>query len=53
MSLFHARTAQTISTKFCIDLHTSSGKVLNQVWPYQPDLLTPDYPKLQNLNQIR
>jgi len=29
MSLFHKRTAWPISTKFCTDLHTNSGKVLN------------------------
>jgi len=29
MSLFHAQTAKPISTKFCSDLPTNSGKVLN------------------------
>jgi len=29
VSLFHAQTTGSISTKFCIDLHTNSGKVLN------------------------
>jgi len=29
VSLFHARTAQPISTKFCTDLDTNSGRVLN------------------------
>jgi len=30
MSPFHARTARPISTKFCTDLPTNSGKVLNK-----------------------
>jgi len=31
MSPFHARTAGPISTKFCTDLPTNSGKILNTV----------------------
>jgi len=29
MSFFHVGTARPMSTKFCTDLHTDSGKVLN------------------------
>jgi len=38
MSLFHAQPAQPISTKFCTDLNTNSGKVLNTCMtpPTQP-----------------
>jgi len=38
MSPFHARTARPISTKFCTDLPTNSGKVLNtsMIQPTQP-----------------
>jgi len=38
MSPFHARTARPISIKFCMDLPTNSGKVLNtsMTLPIQP-----------------
>jgi len=38
MSLFHLRTAEPISTKFCKDLHTRSGKILfiTMTLPTQP-----------------
>jgi len=44
VSLFHVQTAVSISTKFCTDLHTNSGKVFNNP-------LIPGYSKLQNLNK--
>jgi len=45
MSPFHARTARPISTKFCTDLPTNSGKVLNTstAMPTQP--LVPGVPQ--------
>jgi len=45
MSPFHTRTARPISTKFCTDLSTNSGKVLNTSMtpPTQP--LNPRVPK--------
>jgi len=50
MSLFHARTAGPISTKFCTDLPTNPGMVLSTsmtapTWP--PDPRVPQTPKLQ------
>jgi len=53
ISLFRAWTARPISTKFSIDLHTDSGKVLNtsMTQPIYP--LTPEYPKLQKLSRSR
>jgi len=41
VSVFHTRTANPISAKFCTDLHTNSGKVLNTrltlpIWPPDP-----------------
>jgi len=52
MPLFHERTAIPISTKFCTDLNTNPGKVLNTrlTWPY-PTPRPGWYPKLQNLNR--
>jgi len=46
-----AQTAGPISTKFCTDLLTNSGKLLNTTMTPQPDPLTPGYPKLQNLSR--
>jgi len=51
MYLFHKRTAQPISTKFCTDFHTNTGKVLNTSMTCQSNPLTPGYPKLQNLSR--
>jgi len=48
MSPFHARAARSISTKFCTNLPTSSGKVLNTsiTSPIQPlDPGVPQTPK--------
>jgi len=51
MSLFHAQTAEPISAKFCTDLHTNSGKVLNTSMTLPTRTCDPRYPKLQNLNR--
>jgi len=45
MSPFHARTAGPISTKFCTDLHTNSGKVLNTSMTPQTRPLDPRVPQ--------
>jgi len=48
MSPFHARTARPISTKFCTDIPTNSGKVLNTSMdpPIRPlDPRVPQTPK--------
>jgi len=48
MSPFHARTARPISTKFCTDLPTNSGKVLNTTMTpptRPPDPGVPQTPK--------
>jgi len=50
MSLFHARTARPISTKFCTDLPTNSEKVLKTSVTHQLYPWTQGYPTLQNQN---
>jgi len=49
---FHARTAGPISTKFCTDLHTNSGKVLSTCMTpptRPPDPGVPQTPKPQQV----
>jgi len=45
MSLLLARTTRSISTKFCTDLHSISGKVLNTSMTRQPNPWTPGVPQ--------
>jgi len=52
VSLFHVQMAVPISTKFCTDLHTNSGKVLNIKYdPTNPIPNPGGIPIAQNLSR--
>jgi len=52
MSPFHARTAEPISTKFCTDLCTNSGKVLNTIMTPPTRPLDPGVPQTPKPKQV-